>query len=289
VDVSFPPQYPRGTPAVFTFIGPNQLFSLRKEVLPRLEKEVTELAHALAEENSVCLIACVEAIVSTIDGLLHGGGGGEGQLPSPDLDDLLRRRRSGGGVGAGGEGGGSGKQQRVGTTPCPVLSAGLFSGPGLFVTFNNGLVVARRAGQPRHGGRTAQPAAAAAAAAPHSPSAGQHLRPSSPGLPQLGRSSPPSPVSPRPQSPLLPEPTVMDAGLGAAAAAGMSSVVGAGGGAPQRQLSESRIAKVLSAKTYQHLLLQLDGYGGAASAPNLAAHLGVGEPSISILEAVHFD
>jgi WD40 repeat protein len=139
VDISFPEGYPQdhSVPPTFDF-DTSALWSVSDSVASSLrtavEKYVAELANAsVAQEGitvgKVCMGPCIDRAVQILDGPLGTGK----QREYSDGDSDLKTANAD-------------QRERKGYTPCPVLSAGVFSGPGYFVTFNNGLpfVVADR-------------------------------------------------------------------------------------------------------------------------------------------------
>ena len=164
VDMTFPENYPTGHRVAPIFVFNTSTLwsgsgSVALSLTNALEKKVAELANASVAKQSLCMDKCIHASVEILDGPLGTGQSGN---RSDGVGDSKAN---------------ADQRERKGYTPCPVLSAGLFSGPGYFVTFNNGLPFVLD-------GRRAAAAGLAGGAA--------------------GTSSPPSPPSPPPriQSPL---------------------------------------------------------------------------------------
>ena len=95
-------------------------------LLSALQQKVEELAQASVVRHVVCLLNCMDAIVFILDGPL-----GTGQSSR---------------LGGASDGKFSAERERKGFTPSPVLSAGVFSGPGYFISFNNGIPSRARQG-----------------------------------------------------------------------------------------------------------------------------------------------
>ena len=130
VDVSFPELYPKGHQIApeFTFDG-RALWTdsaSANSLLSALQQKVEELAQASVVRHVVCLLNCMDAIVFILDGPL-----GTGQSSR---------------LGGASDGKFSAERERKGFTPSPVLSAGVFSGPGYFISFNNGIPSRARQG-----------------------------------------------------------------------------------------------------------------------------------------------
>ena len=132
VDISFPEGYPHEhrVPPTFVF-DTSALWSVSESVASSLrttlDKTVAELANdSIAQHGvtigKVCMRRCIDRAVQVLDGPLGTGKQGEYSDGDSDLNPASADQR-----------------ERKGYTPCPVLSAGVFSGPGYFVTFNNGL------------------------------------------------------------------------------------------------------------------------------------------------------
>ena len=306
VEISFPSQYPRGAAPIFSFIGSNSVLrdgtaaassagadadGTRIGMLSTLEGEVGELADALTDGKSVCLIACVELIVNAIDGIRYGHGRGSG-----DYGGNAANRHHGESVSgenldfaqSGSHGSGGEQARHVGNVPCPVLCAGLFSGPGLFVSFNNGMPA------PCNGSGPASAASVvdengngSSIGNHHSASTGSRASPSylSP-----SRASATSTAMLTPRALVQGSPTVAlglaSAGAGAASlvaatASGNGGLNSPGGGSfGWRQNVAARLwSAMTTSKTYQHLLDHLYMYSHQDAAnpshPKLVSSLGL--------------
>ena len=119
VDMSFPENYPTGHRVAPKFVFDTKALSASSLIANALEKGVAVLANISVAKQSLCMDKCILAAVQILDGPLGTGQSGN---RTDGTDEKANAER-----------------ERKGYTPCPVLSAGVFSGPGYFVTFNNGL------------------------------------------------------------------------------------------------------------------------------------------------------